>query len=120
MPSSITTHIGTAHVFGIPATFTAFNATVAGDSITGYVMPNVTDADIKHVASKEMTHAKTGGITGITVSAEYLECTFTLIAESVFTTDSATSITRAATSGHIFAAGTTFAITGMPAFIIGP
>ncbi|MEI6872851.1 MAG: hypothetical protein WCL08_11265, partial [Verrucomicrobiota bacterium] len=27
---------------------------------------------------------------------------------------------KAITSGHIFAAGTTFTITGMPAFIIGP
>jgi hypothetical protein len=120
MPSSIVTHIGPAHVFGIPATFVAYNATPAGDAVSGYVMPNITDADIKHVASKEMTHAKTGGISGLTVSAEYLECTFSLIPEAVFTTDSATTLAKAITSGHIFAAGTTFAITGMPVFIIGP
>ena len=111
--SSVVTPIGTAHLFGIPATFTAYNATPTGDAVSGYIMPNLTSADVKHVASSDMTHAKTGGITNLTVSGEYIECTFELIPEG-------TSVANATTSGNIFAAGTTFGITGMPAIIVGP
>ena len=111
MATDKVTHINKAHLFGVPATFVAYNPD--GTSVSGYIMPNLQAADITHHASEEMIRSKTGAITSGLVAGEYLECTFQLIPES-------DSVANAAISATIYPAGTTFAITGMPAVAVGP
>lgn len=113
MATDKVTHINKSHLFGVPATFAAYQPNAHGTSVVGWVMPNLTAADITHHASEEMIRSKTGAITSAIVSGEYLECTFQMVPE-------ADSVANAAKSAAIFSAGTTFVITGMPVIAGGP
>jgi hypothetical protein len=113
MATDKVTHINKAHLFGVPATFVAYQSNAHGSTVVGWVMPNLQAADITHHASEEMIRSKSGAITSGIVSGEYLECTFQLIPES-------DSVANAAKSAAIFSAGTTFVISGMPTIAAGP
>lgn len=115
------TQQGQAHLFGLPLTtakcFSPSSYTT--ELFTGFVFPNVQSADLTHEGDSERIKSSSGEFTGIIVSGEKLSCTFDIVPEATFETDSVTTLTNAGTAASLPPLGSTFKLNGLPVIAVG-
>lgn len=100
------TQVGTAHIFGTPAT-------VGIASLTGYITPNVQTLDLSHNSDIDKIKSQTGEVSGIISSGDSIECEFNFIPEG-------TTTLNAKLSAGIPASLSGITITGLPIIAFGP
>lgn len=93
--------LGTGHIHSLSG------AALACSALSGYVSPNLQSYRFVHAADVEKIKGQAGKTTGVICEDDTLEITLEIIPEG-------TTIANAKKSAGVPAAGTAFAVTGMP------
>ena len=121
MPTSVSTQHGQVHLFGLAMTTAKCFSVADGTTelFSAFVMPNVQSADLTHEGESERIKSSSGDYTGIILSGEKLSCSFDVVPEATWNTNTATTMTNAGQSASLPPLGATFKLNGLPVIAAG-